>query len=174
VVFGFRPASGSGPGGGTGTGDGTGSATGAVVPDGNAPVARNFGVTARRFTVTGAPTLVDAGARRTPRGTSFRYTLSEAATSRITIARRTVGRRRGRRCVRATPRNRGARRCIRFVRAGTLTRRSQPAGRNTVRFSGRIGRRALRPARYRASLLATDAAGNRSRGVTVSFTVVRR
>jgi hypothetical protein len=59
------------------------------------------------------------------------------------------------------------------VRGGTLTRRNLDAGRGRIGFSGRIGRRALRPGRYRATLTATDLAGNRSPARRLSFRVVR-
>jgi len=42
-----------------------------------------------------------------------------------------------------------------------------------VRFSGRIGTRALRRGRYKLRLVATDAAGNRSAPRTVAFRIVR-
>ncbi|HET8821953.1 MAG TPA: hypothetical protein VFM57_10435 [Thermoleophilaceae bacterium] len=42
-----------------------------------------------------------------------------------------------------------------------------------MRFSGRIGRRKLRPGVYRARFVAADAAGNRSRTATVRFRIVR-
>jgi hypothetical protein len=42
-----------------------------------------------------------------------------------------------------------------------------------VKFSGRIGRRALKRGRYRLVLRATDAAGNRSRLRRISFRVVK-
>jgi hypothetical protein len=43
-----------------------------------------------------------------------------------------------------------------------------------VPFSGRLGRRALKPGRYRAVIAATDAAGNKSSTVTLTFRIVRR
>jgi hypothetical protein len=42
-----------------------------------------------------------------------------------------------------------------------------------VVFSGRIGRRALRPARYRATITARDAGGNVSAPRHASFRTVR-
>jgi hypothetical protein len=42
-----------------------------------------------------------------------------------------------------------------------------------VKFTGRIGRRALRPGAYRATVTAKDAAGNASKGSSARFTVVR-
>jgi hypothetical protein len=41
-----------------------------------------------------------------------------------------------------------------------------------VAFSGRIKRKALAPGRYRATLRAVDAAGNRSRPRRTSFVIV--
>ena len=55
---------------------------------------------------------------------------------------------------------------------GTL-RRSGVAGANRVRFSGRIGRRALARGRYRLVVRATDAAGNRSATQSRTFRIVR-
>jgi hypothetical protein len=78
------------------------------------------------------------------------YTLSESARVRLVIRR--AGRR-GR-------------------RVGTLTR-SGAKGANAIRFSGRVGRRILRAGRYRATIAATDAAGNRSSPRTIRLRVVR-
>lgn len=84
-------------------------------------------------------------------GTTFRYVLSEDGRAKIVIAQQ-----------------RGAKRVM-----GTLTRNSR-RGANSIAFSGRIGGRALRPGRYKATLTVADTAGNRSRAKTVTFTVVRR
>jgi hypothetical protein len=43
-----------------------------------------------------------------------------------------------------------------------------------VKFTGRIGRRALRLGRYRAAFTARDAAGNAGPSRRVRFRVVRR
>lgn len=65
------------------------------------------------------------------------------------------------------------RRCVRSHRAGTLTR-SLPTGKSSVAFSGRIARHRLAPGRERLNMSATDAAGNRSKTTTLSFTVAMR
>jgi hypothetical protein len=57
---------------------------------------------------------------------------------------------------------------------GTLKRTGEPAGNDGIKFSGRIGRSALRSGRYRATILATDAAGNMSTARTANFKVVKR
>jgi hypothetical protein len=133
-------------------------------------------------TVTGfgfSPTVFAGSSQRTAttaavhRGTTIRYTLSEPATVVITMARELAGRRSGKRCVKSTRRLARRRRCTRFVTVGKLTRRSQPAGERTLAFSGGIGRRALKPGRYRATIVASDASRNVGRRKITSFTVVR-
>ena len=88
----------------------------------------------------------------------------------------------------AASRRRGTAFLFRLNRAGTVTirikrlrhsgrivklTRSSRAGGNRVRFSGRVGRRTLRPGRYRATLTAVDRAGNRSKASAVRFRIVR-
>ncbi len=151
-----------------------------VAPDVSAPGVSGYRIGARRFTVTRAATPVDAVAAGVPRGTTFTYTLSEAARARLTIARAEKGVRVGSACRKRTRRllaqlrkkKQRIRSCTRYVRAGVLTRTSQQ-GANRVKFSGRIGKRALKPARYRTTLVATDAAGNTSAPRIVGFTIVR-
>ena len=158
-----------------------GAATTGVPPnlmvDTFAPGVSSYGLSNRTFVVGGGstPTFGSAAARRTHKtGTTFNYTLSEAATVRIVIARgRSGGRRSNGRCVPPTTRLRRAPKCVRLILQGTLTRTSHP-GRNRVAFSGRIGSRTLRPGHYQATITATDAARNTSRPKTVLFTVVRR
>ena len=108
------------------------------------------------------------------KGTTFRYRLSEAARVRFTIHRVSRGRRVGRRCRKETRANRSRRACKRFVRAGRPFAATGRAGRNSKKFSGRLGKRALSPARYRATLIATDAAGNASTPKRLTFRIVRR
>jgi hypothetical protein len=88
------------------------------------------------------------------RGTTFRFTLSEAARVSMRIQRNRRGR---------------------WVRVRTLLR-DATAGANRVRFAGRVlvrGRaRTLRPGRYRVRLQAVDAAGNRSALKTIRFRIV--
>jgi hypothetical protein len=150
---------------------GNASTAGAPVKilDRTPPLISAFRMTRRRFAV-GPHATPRSAARR--RGGAFRFRLSERAKVTIKIARRTSGRRVGRRCLRPTPRLRKRRSCVRYVSAGTLTRRHGRSGLNTVRFSGRVGRKALKRGRYRATLRATDAAGNRSRTKHVTFRIV--
>jgi hypothetical protein len=65
------------------------------------------------------------------------------------------------------------RRCRAYKRIGSIRQTVSP-GRNTIRFSGRIAGRRLRPGRYRALLVITDSAGNVSRTERINFRVLRR
>ena len=106
------------------------------------------------------PALFAIGRALTPRaarrhhGTRFRYVLSEQARVSLKIQRRLRGRH------------------ARYRTVATLTR-SGRAGVNRIRFTGRIGKRALRAGRYRARITATDAAGNRSAPRATRFRIAR-
>jgi hypothetical protein len=120
-------------------------------------------LTERRFAVSKKAT---AKVARVARGTTFRLQLSESATVKFVITYRT----KSTKC----PSHHGhrPRHCTRTIVAGTLTRKLQ-AGKRSVPFSGRIGRRALSPRSYTVTITGTDAAGNRSKPTTLSFTIVR-
>jgi extracellular elastinolytic metalloproteinase len=105
---------------------------------------------------------------------TFRFRISEPATTTIAIERADPGRRVGRRCRPAKRSLRRRPRCTRYLRVGRLQKANLRAGRQTLRFSGRFRSRALRAGHYRASLTATDAAGNRSRPIRLTFRVVGR
>lgn len=147
-----------------------------------APGVSGLRLTRNRFAVGSGrtPIVASAAARRRhrsmtkhhQRGTTFRYTLSQAAKVRIAIAQLLPGVRRGGRCVAPSRQRHGGRRCTRVVNRGALTRNSSQ-GANSVAFSGRIGSRALSPGRYLATLVATDILGYSSRPSTVVFTIVR-
>jgi hypothetical protein len=142
--------------------------------DTTAPVVSSFSVTNKRFALGAKKTAAAATRRPAERGTTFRFRLSENAAVRIVIARKLAGRRKGKRCVAPTRKLRRAKRCSRFKTKHTLRRAKGVAGLNRVAYSGRVRKTKLRPGTYRATLTATDAAGNRSRARTVSFRVVKR
>jgi hypothetical protein len=106
-------------------------------------------------------------------GSKLRFSLSERSTASIRIERPRPGRRSKGRCVRPTRKLRNARRCKRWVKVGTLTRGNLPAGKVVVKFTGRIGRKALRRGRYRVVVRATDGAKNRSNIRRAGFRIVR-
>ena len=138
------------------------------------PVLSSLSLTHRRFRVGRSRTAVSARRRRVPVGTTFRFALDRAASVRIAFARQARGLRSGRRCVKPSRRLRraGARRCTRLVRVRPALTRALPAGANAVPFSGRIGRRALAPGRYVATLKAS-ADGSAGAPRRAAFRVVR-
>jgi acid phosphatase type 7 len=111
-----------------------------AAPDTTAPVITNLRMTRKHF----------------KRRTKFRYGLSEAASVRFVIRRKTqVGRAR-----------------VRYRKVGAFTQTGVP-GHNGRRFRGRIGKRPLRSGVFKARVSARDAAGNRSSTAQVSFRIVR-
>ncbi len=130
-------------------------------PDTTAPTVSGFRLSPARF-------------RAAPRGRGahFAFSLSEAATVSIEIQRALPGRAVGKRCKPPTPRLAKHRPCRRLLHAGTLRYGERGAGANAIPFNGRTGRRALAPGAYRATILATDAAGNRSAPRGAGFTVL--
>ena len=105
-------------------------------------------------------------------GTSIRLTLSKDAKVRITVARRTIGRRIGRNCVALTPVTRRRAPCVRYVTRGTFSKNVK-AGASTVKFTGRVAGRLLTPGSYRFTVRATDSGNRRSKAINVTFRVVR-
>jgi ELWxxDGT repeat protein len=152
-----------------GAGPAGGGAPAPAPSDATAPALSDVSLSASVFAVDARGGAAAVAAVRG--GTTLRYRLSEAARVRVTVKRVRGGRRVGGRCVRATRSNRGARRCVRLRRVGRLAIDSR-AGANARRFSGRIGGRSLAVGRYRASLVAIDAAGNRSARARLGFRVV--
>ena len=107
------------------------------------------------------------------KGTSIRLRLSKDAKVKITVARRSIGRKVGKKCVALTPVTRKRSPCVRFTTRGSLKTVSVKAGAKTVKFSGRLSGRRLSPGTYRFTLLATDSGGRKSKATNVTFTVVR-
>jgi hypothetical protein len=125
-----------------------GGPSGGPAADTVAPLISGFRSTRSVFAVARAATPRAAGVAR---GTRLSYTLSENARVMLKIQHK-LG--------------------TRYRTVGSL-RRSGVGGPNRIRFTGRIGRRALRPGRYRVVVTATDAAGNRSAPKAARFRIVR-
>ncbi len=136
------------------------------------PVISELSLSRRRFAAGGRGAQVSA-VRRTPAGTTLRFTLSERAKVRLTVSRALPGRVKGGRCLAPTKATAKAKRCTRLVARGSVVR-ELPAGRRSIAFSGKRRGRALAAGRYRLTLRATDAAGNASRTVGAWATLVRR
>ena len=135
-----------------------------------APVLSAVGMTNKRFSVGQHSTAKSASA---PVGTTFRFTLSEAARLTIAITRPRPGLMRGKACVAPTHalERAHAKRCTRAVAVDELTRASEPQGSDRVAFTGRVAGRALAVGPYSAVLQAGNA-GGKSKALTVAFFVV--
>ena len=141
---------------------------GGAAPDTTAPRITAARLTRTRFAVGRKPTPLIAARR----GTRVKLTLSERASLVLRVERQRPRRRVAGRCRPVTRRNAARRQCRRFVLAGTL-RRADVAQQASIAFSGRLGRKALRRGPHRFSIVAVDAAGNRSARVRLAFRVLR-
>jgi hypothetical protein len=90
------------------------------------------------------------------RGKAFLFDLSEPAQVTFAVERALRGRRS---------------KATRFSFTGTFAR-NRAAGANRMNVPVRVGRRTLRPGRYRATLIATDGAGNASKPKRIAFWVL--
>jgi hypothetical protein len=111
--------------------------------------------------------------RSAPKGTVLRFKLSEPAAVTVTIERAAKGRKVKGKCAKATHRNRKRKRCALYKQSGSFKLAGQ-AGPNEKTFSGKVGGKSLRRGSYRATLVATDTAGNKSKAAELRFSIVRR
>lgn len=111
---------------------------------------------------------------RRSKDTNFYFTLSEPAEVKIAITHDEPGVRSYDGCV--APSSANARfhpeSCVRRVTLAELERSREPAGFDSLHFSGRVAHHALRPGTYRAIITASTAQ-TASSPVTLSFTILR-
>jgi hypothetical protein len=96
-------------------------------------------------------------------GGKVSYRLSEAATVTFQLARKLPGRKIGNRCVKQTKKNKGRKRCSRLKNVGKPFGGPGVPGPNSRRLPN--GKR-LKPGRYRLTMTAVDAAGNKTTETT--------
>ena len=144
------------------------------------PALSKLSLKPKKFAVAKKPTAKAAakkkGKKKSPKGTKIRFTLNRDADVAFTIEKRTVGRKVKGKCVKAKKGRKvpKKKRCVRWVPAGKLTRAAQPAGARTLYFSGRIGKKKLRPGGYRVALQATATSGTSPVSKPLPFTVLRK
>ncbi len=155
------------------SGPGSGASPSGSGGDRTRPVVSGLGMFPARFAIG---SLLPRLARAAKVATTIRFSLSERATVRLTFAQRRSGRMVGHSCRRATAALAGRPACTRYVRVSpSVTIGGARAGANRVRFQGRLSRaRTLLPGRYRLTVVATDAAGNRSRPKRTLLSAIRR
>lgn len=114
----------------------------------------------------------DHGRGRTASKTTFRFTLSEAASVQLAFTQKASGRKVKGRCVAQSRHNTHSRKCTRVVTVYTLVTGGQ-AGPNSVRYKGqRFHGHKLAPGSYTVVLTAVDSFGQRSASKRLSFTIV--
>jgi polyvinyl alcohol dehydrogenase (cytochrome) len=99
------------------------------------------------------------------------YTLSTAATVKLTLEHQVSGRKVNGRCVRQTNRNHKHAGCTRLVSVPGSIGLAGKAGANTFTFTGRIGGRKLGPGSYRLTATLT-AGGHTAASQNVTFKIV--
>lgn len=111
--------------------------------------------------------------RRVAVGTTFSFSLDQAAAVTLSFTQPAGGRKVKGRCVAQTHRNAHKRKCRRTLTRGTLAL-SAHAGMNRISFAGRLSAsRRLRPGSYTVVIVATNAAKQRSAAKRLTFTIVR-
>jgi hypothetical protein len=102
-------------------------------------------------------------------GATVSWRDSQAATTTFTVVSEAKGRRQGKSCKQPSRANKGGKPCKLLVKKGSFTH-VDVAGANSVRFSGRLGGKALAKGVYKLQAVPRDAAGS---GATVSksFTI---
>jgi hypothetical protein len=112
-----------------------------------------------------------AAAPKPPVGTTFGFTLNQAATVRFAFAQLLPGRKVNGRCVAPTSANRGRPGCTRSVGRGALSFNAS-AGAHKLSFQGRVSRtNKLAPGVYTLTITAANSQGTASR-TTRAFTIV--
>jgi hypothetical protein len=133
-----------------------------------APVLSAFSQSHRIWRERGRP-----GRHAPPVGTTFLFTLSQAASVTFSFTEKVAGRRVKGRCMAQTRSNRHKPSCTRTVTAGTFSLAGS-AGAYTVAFKGVLsGSRRLAPGTYTLTIVAVNPAGRGSGEQPLSFRIVK-
>ncbi len=157
--------------GGGSSSSSSGQTSANVTPSAVKPVVSNLAQSAARWRE--GPALAHASTARAkpPRGTTFGFTLNEAATLDLAFTQPAIGRSVGGHCVAQTKHNRTKRACRRTITVGALTLLGQ-VGADRVRFEGRLSAtKKLKPGRY-TLVLSASADGVSSTPRSLTFTIV--
>lgn len=154
------PATG-GAGGGNGGGAGGNNGGGGQQPQSDAVAPVLAGVTLSK-------TKFVAG-----NGTVFSFTTTEAGKVRMVVTKATTGRKSKGICAPLTTKNRTKKKCT-FQKVVTSLEQPVGAGKGSLPFTGKVGKKKLAVGTYTATLVTFDAAGNASKPVAIRFTIKRR
>jgi hypothetical protein len=106
-------------------------------------------------------------------GTTITYRLSTTASTKFTVEKQSVGRKKGKKCVKPTRRNRKAKKCKLYKTVRGSFTHTGNAGSNKFKFTGRVGGKSLKPGTYRLTAVAT-AGSSKSKVKQATFKIVRR
>lgn len=104
--------------------------------------------------------------------TKIKLKLTEKASVSFYVQKPVKGRTVGTSCKKRTKKNKSAKKCTLWVRASTTLRKSGKAGRtNSVKFTGKVGKKQLAKGSYRLFAVATDSAKGKGPSKTASFKI---
>jgi hypothetical protein len=106
-----------------------------------------------------------------PVGTTFKFTLNEAATVKLAFTHKLGGRRVKHKCRPQSKHNKHDPRCTRTTTVGTITIAGH-TGHNTHKFSGKLGKHKLAAGTYRVALTAANTSRQHSTTTTLTFRIV--
>lgn len=136
------------------------------------PTISGLKLTPSAFKVGKRATPVTVAAKRKYKtGTTISFNLSIAANVELVFNQILRGKRKGKKCVRPTRSLKRAKNCRRYRSVGKLNR-AGVAGANKFKFSGRIGKRALKPGAYQLVVRATAPGGTTVASKGKTFRVV--
>jgi hypothetical protein len=119
----------------------------------------------------GAARLAKAKKKKQASATTIGFQLSEAATVKLTFAQAVKGHKAHGGC---TTKSKKGKRCTAYKAKSNTVSLAANAGSDKITFTGVTdGGKKLRPATYRLSVTATNAAGQSSGSLTATFTIVR-
>jgi hypothetical protein len=149
-----------------------------VTPPGGTPGPDRTAPSFARLLLKPVRFVVLAKGQRPKRGVAYKtqvaFSLSEAAKVRAVVQVPATGRLVRGVCQKRTARNKKARSCKLWSTLGVAFSRSfAKAGRFQLAFAGKLGKRALKPGKYRLALTATDAAKNVSHPKTIAFQILK-
>lgn len=101
--------------------------------------------------------------------TKIKFKLTEKARMTFVVQKPAAGRMVGSACRKPSRANRKAKRCTRWLRASKSFRAKGKKGSNSVKFTGKVGRNALKRGRYRLAATALDSAKGKSPQRTTTF-----
>ena len=109
-------------------------------------------------TFSAAPTGATISKAKKKYGAKISYRDSQAASTTLTVWRRSTGRRQGKSCRKPSSSNKRGKRCVILTALGTFTH-ADAAGANSLHFSGRLHSRRLGTGTYTLTARAHNAAG---------------